>query len=93
MSTPVMRIPRVLGTGSRRGTEPDPPARRCPLGAGPVFDERLPIRAAENKASNRREARMGLLRYLRGDDILSSTKLFRLALGPVGRSDRRRFLV
>jgi hypothetical protein len=36
---------------------------------------------------------MGLLRYLRGDDILSSTTLFRLALGPVGRSDRRRFLV
>ena len=36
---------------------------------------------------------MGLLRYLRGDDILNSTTLFRLALGPVGRSDRRRFLV
>ena len=92
MSTPVMRIPRVLGTGSRRGTEPDPgPALPSRRRAG--FDERLPIRAAENKASNRREARMGLLRYLRGDDILNSTTLFRLALGPVGRSDRRRFLV
>lgn len=92
MSTPVMRIPGCSDRlKARHGAGPTGPALPSRRRAG--FDERLPIRAAENKASNRREARMGLLRYLRGDDILNSTTLFRLALGPVGRSDRRRFLV